>query len=41
MFMMCSMKGCTEKHSMCGHEKMRRVAMLTGIVGVGTCFLLA
>jgi hypothetical protein len=28
MSMMCSMQGCTQKHGMCGHEKLMIVMMM-------------
>lgn len=39
MAMMCSIKGCTEKPGMCGHEKMMMVVMLMLMVG-GTAYWL-
>lgn len=40
MSMMCSMKECTEKHGMCGHEKMMVVMMVLGLMGGGAYWLL-
>ncbi|MEK7763146.1 MAG: hypothetical protein AAB433_16350 [Nitrospirota bacterium] len=33
MSMMCSMQGCTQKHGMCGHEKMMLAMMAMFMIG--------
>ncbi len=33
MAMMCSMNGCTQKHGICGHEKMMVVLMTMVVIG--------
>lgn len=40
MSMMCSMQGCTQKHGMCGHEKMMVVMIVLGMIGGGAYWLL-
>lgn len=40
MSMMCSMQGCTQKHGMCGHEKMMLVMMVMLVVGGAAYWLL-
>jgi hypothetical protein len=40
MSMMCSMQGCTQKHGMCGHEKMMIVMMVMAVVGGAAYWLL-
>ncbi len=40
MSMMCSMQGCTQKHGMCGHEKMMLVMMVMLMVGGAAYWLL-
>lgn len=32
MSVMCSMKGCSEKSGMCGHEKMMAIMMVMGVI---------
>ncbi|MDP3597479.1 MAG: hypothetical protein Q8S75_10845 [Nitrospirota bacterium] len=33
MSMMCSMQECTQKHGMCGHEKLMIVMMMMAMIG--------
>ena len=40
MSMMCSMQGCTQKHGMCGHEKMMIVMMVMAMVGGAAYWIL-
>ena len=40
MSMMCSMQGCTQKHGMCGHEKMMLAMMAMFMIGGGAYWFL-